>query len=133
MPRRNQSCGNALVPAAALLLLSTVPPCEAQRGPHSAGGQADGTTLSDATLVNRIAARSIGPAVMSGRVADIAVVESPDSRGGRLGTVIYIAAATGGVWKSTSGCVTWEPVLDDAGVGSMGDVRCSRGTVSAFV
>ena len=59
---------------------------------------------------------------MSGRIVDIAVAESPLARGGRLGTVIYIAAATGGVWKSTSGGVDWEPILDDAGVGSMGDV-----------
>ena len=43
---------------------------------------------------------SIGPAVMSGRVVDIAVAETPGMRGGRLGTVIYIAAATGGIWKS---------------------------------
>jgi len=59
---------------------------------------------------------------MSGRIVDIAVAESPGTRGGRLGTVIYIAAATGGVWKSTSGGIDWDPIFDDAGVGSMGDV-----------
>ena len=116
------SCPKHTIPAAVLLFLSTVAPCEAQRGARVAGGQSGGAALPDAALINRIAARSIGPAVMSGRVADIAVAESPDARGGSLGTVIYIAAATGGVWKSTSGGVTWEPVLDNAGVGSMGDV-----------
>lgn len=78
--------------------------------------------LSDAALVNSLSPRSIGPAVMSGRVVDIAVASSPGARGGSLGTVIYIAAASGGVWKSTSGGVTWEPVFDDAGVGSIGAV-----------
>ncbi len=93
---------------------------QGRRGGGSPGtGAAD---LSDRALVNRIGARSIGPAVMSGRVVDIAVAGSSGPGEGRLGTVVYIAAATGGVWKSTSGGVAWEPVLDDAGVGSMGDV-----------
>ncbi len=104
--------------------------------------QDEGPDLSNRALLEGIEARSIGPAVMSGRVVDIAVVPTggssasgarPAANGGlsataahtggpRLGTVIYIAAATGGIWKSTSGGVVWEPVLDDAGVGSMGDV-----------
>ena len=93
-----------------------------QRGARGGTGAAPAQTPSDHALVNQTSARSIGPAVMSGRIVDIAVAESPLTRGGRLGTVIYIAAATGGVWKSTSGGVDWEPILDDAGVGSMGDV-----------
>lgn len=88
---------------------------DAQRG----GAQAD---LSVDALVSTVPVRSIGPAVMSGRVVDIAVASSPDTRGGRLGTVYYIAAASGGVWKTTSGGVTWEPVFDEAGVQSIGDV-----------
>ena len=123
-----------LFAAVALPFAATLPfaaaPAAAQRA------QQDGPDLSDRALVGRIEARSIGPAVMSGRVVDIAVVPTgnggpaaygwgpsrPGADGPRLGTVIYIAAATGGIWKSTSGGVTWEPVLDDAGVGSMGDV-----------
>lgn len=49
--------------------------------------------------------RSIGPAGMSGRITAIdAVVNNPD--------IIYAGAASGGVWKSTSGGVSWEPVFD---------------------
>lgn len=100
------------------------------RGSGEDGEDAGNGALTDQALVSSIAARSIGPAVMSGRVVDIAVAHVEDRRWHgiqinpqpRAGTVIYIAAATGGVWKSTSGGVTWEPVLDDAGVGSMGDV-----------
>ena len=121
MPYRVKSLGFA---ALSLLLLSSTVVDAQQRGRRGGGGGSagGGSDLSDQSLVNRTAARSIGPAVMSGRVVDIAVAESHGTRGGRLGTVIYIAAATGGVWKSTSGGVTWEPVLDDAGVGSMGEV-----------
>ena len=108
-------------PVLALVLLLQATPIDAQqRGRGGAGG--GGQALDDRSLVNQVAARSIGPAVMSGRVVDIAVAETPGMRGGRLGTVIYIAAATGGIWKSTSAGIDWEPIFDDAGVGSMGDV-----------
>ncbi len=118
--------GPALALALALAFLLLPPTLlDAQqggrRGPGGGGGAA-GQSLDDRSLVNRVAARSIGPAVMSGRIVDIAVAETPGMRGGRLGTIIYIAAATGGIWKSTSGGVDWEPIFDDAGVGSMGDV-----------
>ena len=51
-------------------------------------------------------ARSIGPAVMSGRIAALAVVgEDP--------LTIYVGAASGGVWKSEDAGVTFQPVFDD--------------------
>ena len=69
----------------------------------------------DPGLLAGISARSIGPAAMSGRVADVAVVESnPD--------VVYIGSASGGVWKSTNGGLTWSPVFDDQPVASIGAV-----------
>ena len=50
--------------------------------------------------------REIGPAAMGGRIDDFAVVESnPD--------IIYVATASGGVFKTTNGGTTWEPVFDD--------------------
>jgi photosystem II stability/assembly factor-like uncharacterized protein len=59
--------------------------------------------------------RSIGPAGMSGRVTAIDVVLSdPD--------IMYIGTASGGLWKSTSGGVTWKPIFDDQKVASIGDV-----------
>lgn len=57
--------------------------------------------------------RSIGPAAMSGRVTAIAVVNSnPD--------IIYVGSASGGVWKSVSGGIFWEPVFDKEPVQSIG-------------
>jgi photosystem II stability/assembly factor-like uncharacterized protein len=51
-------------------------------------------------------ARAIGPAVMSGRISDIDGVHSNPK-------IIYIAAAGGGVWKSTSGGSSFRPVFDE--------------------
>lgn len=49
--------------------------------------------------------RSIGPAGMSGRITAIdAVVSNPD--------IIYAGAASGGVWKTTSAGISWEPIFD---------------------
>lgn len=104
--------------ASLVLLVALTVPATAQRG--------GAASVTDSALVNSVAVRSIGPAVMSGRVVDIAVAESPGVRGGALGTVVYVAAATGGVWKSTNGGISWTPVFDDAGVGSVGAVAVAR-------
>jgi hypothetical protein len=59
--------------------------------------------------------RSIGPAVTSGRVVDIAV-DPTDKR------TWYVAAAYGGVWKTTNAGTTFKPVFEDAGSSSIGCV-----------
>ena len=69
----------------------------------------------DPDLLAGMELRSIGPAGMSGRVADIeAVVSDPDT--------IYVGAATGGVWKSINGGLSWEPIFDDQPVAAVGAV-----------
>jgi photosystem II stability/assembly factor-like uncharacterized protein len=69
----------------------------------------------DPELLAGMKARSIGPATMSGRVASIAAVESnPD--------ILYVGAATGGVWKSTDGALNFTPVFDDQPVAAVGAV-----------
>ena len=60
-----------------------------------------------------IRARLIGPAVTSGRVMTIAV--HPDNTG-----IIYIGAASGGVWKTTNGGASWQPIFDKEGSFSIG-------------
>lgn len=60
--------------------------------------------------------RNIGPAGMSGRITSIDVVSSdPD--------IMYAGAASGGLWKSTSGGINWEPIFDNEGAASIGDVE----------
>jgi photosystem II stability/assembly factor-like uncharacterized protein len=59
--------------------------------------------------------RGIGPATMSGRIDDFAVLE-------RNPAVFYVGTATGGVWKTTNMGTTFEPVFDKEGSSSIGDV-----------
>ncbi len=59
--------------------------------------------------------RNIGPANMAGRVSDIEALESDFS-------TVLVAAASGGVFKSTNAGTTWEPIFDQYGTASIGDV-----------
>ncbi len=60
-------------------------------------------------------ARSIGPAVTGGRVHDIEAVPADPS-------TLYVAAASGGLWKSTNRGHTWTNVFDTMAVSTFGDV-----------
>jgi photosystem II stability/assembly factor-like uncharacterized protein len=59
--------------------------------------------------------RNIGPSAMSGRVTAIdAIDDNPD--------IIYVGTASGGLWKSTSGGITFEPIFDKERVHSIGAI-----------
>lgn len=60
-----------------------------------------------------LAFRSIGPALMSGRIADIAI--HPDNE-----NIWYIAVGSGGVWKTTNAGTTWTPIFDNESCYSTG-------------
>jgi hypothetical protein len=60
----------------------------------------------DPALLAGMKARAIGPVGMSGRIADIDAVE-PDP------ATVFVGAATGGVWKSVNGGLTFTPIFDD--------------------
>ena len=49
--------------------------------------------------------RNLGPAFMSGRIADIAIHPENDN-------TWYIAVGSGGVWKTENAGTTWKPVFD---------------------
>ncbi|HEV2720112.1 MAG TPA: glycosyl hydrolase, partial [Thermoanaerobaculia bacterium] len=67
---------------------------------------ADDAVKIDSSTFGGLRARSIGPAVMGGRIAAIdATAEAP--------LTIYVGAASGGVWKSTDGGTTFKPVFDE--------------------
>lgn len=65
--------------------------------------------------LDRLAFRQIGPGAPSGRIDDFAVLESDPS-------TFYVAAATGGIHKTTNNGVTFTPVFDHEGTSSVGDI-----------
>jgi photosystem II stability/assembly factor-like uncharacterized protein len=69
----------------------------------------------DSEMLAGMEARAIGPATMSGRIADIDVVTSNTN-------IMYVGAASGGVWKSVNAGLTWVPVFDEQPVASIGAV-----------
>jgi len=92
---------------------------------HTLVGMAAATTLFSAAaeaqepvtsrLLSELRFRSIGPAVTGGRVHDVeALPEDP--------ATIYVATASGGIWKSTNGGTTWAPIFDDQAVSTFGDI-----------
>jgi photosystem II stability/assembly factor-like uncharacterized protein len=62
---------------------------------------------------NGLRLRSIGPAFTSGRVIGLAVDPNNPSR-------YFVAAASGGVWKTLNAGTTWTPVFDREGSYSIG-------------
>ncbi|WP_190809139.1 hypothetical protein [Flagellimonas sp. S3867] len=76
-------------------------------------------------LVQDMKPRNIGPAGMSGRVTSIDVVYSnPD--------IMYVGTASGGLWKSTSGGIRWEPIFDKEVTASIGAVAIQQSNPSVI-
>ncbi|MEO0884170.1 MAG: glycosyl hydrolase [Pseudomonadota bacterium] len=59
--------------------------------------------------------RNIGPAFMSGRIADIAIVQDDPA-------TWYVAVGSGGVWKTENAGTTWTPLFDDQSSYSIGSI-----------
>ena len=77
-----------------------------------AGVADERAVLDAASWTSGLELRNVGPSVMSGRVVDVAVVED----------TMYVAYATGGLWKSINHGTTFEPLLDET---------CMLGAVAA--
>lgn len=91
------------------LLLFAAPPQE--KGKKETQPQ----TRLKAETFSGLALRSIGPALTSGRIGDLAV--HPQNR-----SVYFAAVASGGVWKTENSGTTWQPVFDGQGSYSIGCV-----------
>ena len=59
-----------------------------------------------ADIFQGLALRNIGPALMSGRIADLAIHPEDQS-------TWYAAVGSGGVWKTINAGTTWTPLFDD--------------------
>ncbi len=76
-------------------------------------------------VVKNMKPRNIGPGGMSGRVTSIDVVESNSD-------IMYVGTASGGLWKSTSGGIKWEPIFDKEVTASIGAVAIQQSNPSVI-
>ena len=75
----------------------------------------DTDTLLTDKIFKGLKFRNIGPAMMSGRVSDIAI--DPENE-----NVWYVTMGSSGIWKTKNAGVTWEPIFDDEKSFSIGCV-----------
>src|SRR6478672_1614153 len=102
--------------------------------PHSAGFVMQGTRLVtavagvvtafafaapvsaqmlDSSVVGAFRWRNVGPSNFMGRLSDVQGLPSPSK-------TIYVAAASGGIWKTTNAGISWRPLFDDKDVSAFG-------------
>lgn len=74
--------------------------------------------LDSTTLMPALKARAIGPAIMGGRVSDIALDPADPY-------TFYVALGTAGVMKTTTNGTTWQPVFESQPVAAVGAVAVS--------
>ena len=80
--------------------------------------QRNKTTKKSATIdsvLKGLEFRSIGPAFMSGRIADVDIHPTNEN-------IWYVAVGSGGVWKTENAGTTWTPIFDDQPSYSIGAV-----------
>ncbi|MEQ8905596.1 glycosyl hydrolase [Ekhidna sp.] len=92
-------------------LLGAVFSLDAQRRSSTSSN----TSPLDSELFKNLKFRNIGPAFMSGRIADIAIDPTNEN-------VWYVAVGSSGVWKTTNAGTTFKPIFDDQSVYSTGCV-----------
>ena len=96
-----------------LSLILTVQLTFAQKGAKDVEKESKGFYQDSA--FSQIPFRSIGPAFMSGRIADIAIHPEDEN-------VWYVAVGSGGIWKTVNSGTTWSPLFDSQKVYSTGSV-----------
>src|SRR5215510_13960067 len=110
MSRIVRSC-NVLASSLAISILSA----QESPSPSATPGPSPSTLPLNEALFKNLKARSIGPAVMGGRVSDIAI--DP-----RNPFVFYVGLGHGGVFKTNDNGVTFQPIFDKQSMLSIGAV-----------
>ncbi|MEX0891848.1 MAG: hypothetical protein WEB88_06715 [Gemmatimonadota bacterium] len=96
---------------AAVLVAPLAAPAAAQQRPAATLNAADRYQRA----LSELEFREIGPAIMGGRVSDLAVNQADPAE-------FYVGLASGGLWKTTSQGMTWTPLFDDQPNASVGAV-----------
>lgn len=106
---RSKSISTRLLIITAVALLSICGFIGAEKSFAGADGEIDGKTFESLEW------RSIGPAIFDGRTADVESIPGNPN-------IVYVASASGGLWKSTNGGITWKPIFERQGTLSLGDI-----------
>jgi photosystem II stability/assembly factor-like uncharacterized protein len=69
-------------------------------------GQAKKDTLIKSATFSGLKFRNIGPAMTSGRIADIAIHPTDQN-------IMYVAAGSGNLWKTENAGTTWTPIFEN--------------------
>jgi photosystem II stability/assembly factor-like uncharacterized protein len=101
----------AALAAASLLALTPAALAQPKAAPKPARADAD----REAGPFDGLRLRGIGPALMSGRIADVAIDPARPS-------TWYVAVGSGGVWKTVNAGTTWTPLFDEQPSYSIGCV-----------
>ena len=101
--------------AIAILLAMTLPFTAAIAKKADPEKETENGSPMSAETFQGLELRGIGPALMSGRIADIAVHPADQS-------TWYVAVGSGNLWKTTNAGTTWTPIFDDQGSYSIGCV-----------
>ena len=115
-----RSLARATCLAIVLLLLLSGPLSAARKDEPKAKAKGEESSKKDegplvAGTFSGLALRGIGPALTSGRIADIAVHPANPAQ-------YFLAVASGGVWKTVNAGTTWTPVFDSQASYSIGCV-----------
>ncbi len=101
-----------------LLLGMTLPYAPAAGQSAGSGQGADSPRPPVPRLYSELELREIGPAVTGGRLHDVEALPHDPS-------TLYVAAASGGIWKSTNKGTTWRALFQDQATSTFGDLAIS--------
>ncbi len=77
------------------------------------------------TIFNGMKFRNLGPALVSGRIADIAIHPKNEN-------IWYVAVGSGGVWKTENSGTTWTPIFDKQSTYSIGCLTIDPSNLSTI-
>ena len=80
---------------------------------------------SVSSVLNGFKFRGVGPAFMSGRIADIVIDPSNEN-------IWYVAVGSGGVWKTENAGTTWKPLTDNMPFYSTGCISIDSNNPSSI-
>ncbi len=81
--------------------------------------------IENASVLKQYPVRNIGPVVQGARITDIAVKPGNNK-------VYYVAYASGGVFKTQDAGITFQPVFDDQGAFTIGDIALAPSADEIF-